>query len=153
MARKSDSCLRPPIKGERRLRNTPIRRRSDSVSFGVYNRAVHFGLSREHQTWKAPVGARSSPRHWLANSCRRHNQRGIGPRLDCSGSGPVIVVQHAAQALPALDLSRASKVAGFWTDELVSQSLMIALAVIMSNEVFNGFPQRLLAEEDHAIQA
>ena len=81
------------------------------------------------------------------------NQRGIGPRLDRSGSGPVIVVQHAAQALPALDLSRASKVAGFWTDELVSQSLMIALAVIMSNEVLNGFPQRLLAEEDHAIQA
>jgi hypothetical protein len=36
---------------------------------------------------------------------------------------------------------------------LVSQSLMIALAVIMSNEVLNGFPQRLLAEEDHAIQA
>jgi hypothetical protein len=78
---------------------------------------------------------------------------GIGPRLDRSGSGTVIVVQHAAQALPALDLSRASEVAGFWTDELVSQSLRIALAVIMSNEVLNGFPQRLLAEEDHAIQA
>jgi hypothetical protein len=31
--------------------------------------------------------------------------------------------------------------------------LMIALAVIMSNEVLNGCPQRLLAEEDHAIQA
>jgi hypothetical protein len=42
-------------------------------------------------------------------------------------------------------------VAGFWTDELVSQSLMIALAVIMSNEAVNGCPQRLLAEEDHAI--
>jgi len=31
MARKSDSCLTPAIKGERRLRNTPIRRRSDSA--------------------------------------------------------------------------------------------------------------------------
>jgi hypothetical protein len=31
--------------------------------------------------------------------------------------------------------------------------LMIALAVIMSNEVLNGFSQRLLAKEDHAIQA
>jgi hypothetical protein len=30
--------------------------------------------------------------------------------------------------------------------------LMIALAVIMSNEVLYGCPQRLLAEEDHAIQ-
>ena len=43
MARKSDSCLTPPIKGERRLRNTPILRRSVQLSFGVYNRAVHFG--------------------------------------------------------------------------------------------------------------
>ena len=89
----------------------------------------------------------------LANSYRSHNQRGTGPRLDRSGSGPVIVVQHAAQALTTLDLSRASEVAGFGTDELVSQSLMIALAVIMSNEFLNGFPQRLLAEEDHAIDS
>ena len=88
----------------------------------------------------------------LANSYRSHNQRGTGPRLDRSGSGPVIVVQHAAQALTTLDLSRASKVAGFSTDELVPQSLMIALTVIMSNEVLYGCPQRLLAEEDHAIQ-
>ena len=72
--------------------------------------------------------ARSSLWHWLANSYRSHYQRGTGPRLDRSGSGTIIVVQHAAQALPALDLSRASEVAGFWTDELVSQSLMIALA-------------------------
>ena len=122
-------------------------------SFGVYNWVVHFGLSREHQTWKTPVHARSSLRHRLANPYRSHNRRGTGPRLDRSGSGPVIVVQHAAQALPALDLSRASEVAGFWPDELVSQSLMIAFAVIMSNEVLNGFPQRLLANEDHAIQA
>jgi hypothetical protein len=46
-----------------------------------------------------------------------------------------------AQALSALDLSRASEVAGFWTDELVPQSLMVALAVIMSDEVLNGCPQ------------
>jgi type IV secretory pathway VirD2 relaxase len=38
-------------------------------------------------------------------------------------------------------LSRASEVAGFWTDELVPQSLMVALAVIMSGEVLNGCPQ------------
>ena len=84
------------------------------------------------------MSARSSLRHWLANSYRSHYQRGTGPGLDRSGSGPVIVVQHAAQALTTLDLSRASEVAGFGTDELVSQSLMIALAVIMSNEVLNG---------------
>src|SRR5262249_1611075 len=42
-------------------------------------------------------------------------------QLDRLGSGTVIVVQHAAQALPALDLSRASEVGGLWTDELVLQ--------------------------------
>ena len=71
--------------------------------------AVHFGLFRELQAWKAPVRAGSSLRHLLANSYRSHNQRGIGTRLDRSGRGPVIVVQHAAQTLPALDLSRASE--------------------------------------------
>ena len=97
--------------------------------------------------------ARSFLRHWLPNSYRSHNPRGTGPGFDRSGSGPVRVIQHAAQALTTLDLSAGSEVAGVWTDELVSQSLMIALAVVMSNEVLNGFPQRLLAEEDHAIQA
>src|SRR5215831_19936315 len=153
MARKSDSCLTPSIKGERRLHETPILRRSDSIKTGEPTSGPFiFGLFREHQTWKAPVRVLLYLTG-LANSYRSHNQRGTGPRLDRSGSGPVIVVQHAAQALTTLDLSRASKVAGFGTDELVPQSLMIALAVIMSNEVFNGFPQRLLAEEDHAIQA
>ena len=90
---------------------------------------------------KPPARARSSLLHWLANLYRSHNQRGIGRGLDGSGSGPIIVVQHAAQALPALDLSRASEVAGFWTNELVPQPLMAALAVIMSDEVLNGCPQ------------
>ena len=43
--------------------------------------------------------------------------------------------------------------ARFWSDELVRETLMMALAVIMSDEVLNGCPQRLLAEEDQAIQA
>ena len=63
---------------------------------------------------------------------------GVSRGVDGLGCVTVVVVQHAAQALPALDLSRASEVAGFWTDELVPQSLMVALAVIMSNEVLNG---------------
>ena len=116
------------------------------MRLGVYHRAVHFGLFREHQTWKAPVRVLLYLTG-LANSYRSHNQRGTGPRLDRSGS------DHAAQALTTPDLSRASEVAGFGTDELVSQSLMPALAVIMSNGVLNSCPQRPLAEEDHAIQA
>ena len=67
---------------------------------------------------------------WRSRTAVR-NQWGTGLRLDRSGSGPVIVVQHAGQALTTLDLSRTCEVTGFWTDELVSQSLMIALAVLM----------------------
>ena len=152
MARKSDSCLTPSIKGERRLHETPILRRSDSVKLGTYKRAVHFRIVPGASDVEGAC-ARASLPHWLANSYRSHFQRGTGPRLDRSGSGPVIVVQQAAQALTTLDLSRASKMAGFGTDELVSQSLMIALAVIVRNEVLNSCPQGLLAEEDHAIQA
>src|SRR6516164_6163537 len=116
MARKSDSRLAPAIKGERRLRNTPIRRRSDSAKLRSLQSGRSFRIVPEHQAWRR-LCARSSLRHRLANSYRSHTQRVIGPRLDRSGRGTVIVVQHAAQALPALDLSRASKVAGFWTDE------------------------------------
>jgi hypothetical protein len=47
-ARKSDSCLRPPL-----LR---VSGGCATLGFGVYNRAVHFGLSRE-QARKAPVCA------------------------------------------------------------------------------------------------
>src|SRR5215831_4398127 len=110
------------------------------LGFGVHNLTIHFGSPGSIRRGRR-LCARSSLRHRLANSYRGHNQRGTGPRLDRSGSGPVIVVQHAAQALPTSDLSRASEVAGFRTDELVSQSLMITLAVIMSNEVLNDFPQ------------
>src|SRR5262252_9424979 len=145
MARKSNSCLTQPVNGERKLRNTPIRRRSDSARLRSPQSGRSFRIVPGASNVKTPVHARSSLRHRLANPYRSHNRRGTGPRPDRSGSGPVIVVQHAAQALPTLNLSRASEVAGFWTDELVSQSLMIELAVIMSNEVFNGSPQRLLA--------
>src|SRR5215472_3664108 len=56
MARKSDSCLTPSIKGERRLHDTPILRRSDSVKLGEPTSGPFiFGLFREHPTWKAPV--------------------------------------------------------------------------------------------------
>ena len=123
MARKSDSRLTPAIKGELRLRNTPIRRRSDSARL----RSLQSGRSVSDCLGSIRLGrrlcARSSLRHWLANSYRSHNQRGTGPRLDRSGSGPVIVVQHAAQALPTLDLSRASEVAGFGSPAVWPYSL------------------------------
>jgi hypothetical protein len=43
--------------------------------------------------------------------------------------------------------------ARFRADESVGQALMIALSVIMGDEILHGAPQRLLAEEDEAVQA
>ena len=70
-----------------------------------------------------------------------------------SGSGAVVVVQHAAQALAPLDLTCVAEMARLWADELVRQALMMALAVIVGDEVLNGCPQRLLPEKDHTVQA
>ncbi len=70
-----------------------------------------------------------------------------------SGSGAVVVVQQAAQALAPLDLTGIVEVASLWTDELVRQALMIALGMIMGDEILNSCPQRFLAEEDYALQA
>ena len=65
----------------------------------------------------------------------------FAPESENSGSGAIVVVQHAAQVLAALDLACVSQDARFWTDELVGQALMIALAVIVGSECLNGCPQ------------
>ena len=64
-----------------------------------------------------------------------------GPKLTNSGRGAVIVVQHATQALAPLDDACISKMARFWADESVGQPLVIALGVIMGDEVVHGGPQ------------
>ena len=65
-----------------------------------------------------------------------------------SGRGAIVVVQQAAQALAPLDFACVVEMARFRADESVGQALMIALSVIMGDEVLKGCPQRLLAEED-----
>ena len=70
-----------------------------------------------------------------------------------SGRGAIVVVQQAAQALAPLDLACVVQMAHLWTDELVRQALMISLSMIMGDEILHGAPQRLLAEEDEAVQA
>jgi hypothetical protein len=39
-----------------------------------------------------------------------------------------------------------------WKDQPVPQPLVIALGVIVGDEVANGCPQRLLAKQNHALQ-
>jgi hypothetical protein len=80
---------------------------------------------------------------WPANS--HPATIGIRPEFNSSGSGAVIVVQHAAQPLAALDLTGVAEMARLWTDELVRQALVIAFIVIVGDEVLNGCPQRLLS--------
>ena len=82
---------------------------------------VHFRIGSENRACPTLVRACSCVfiSRWLANLYCSHNPRGISRGLYGLGSGSVIVVQHATQALPALDLSRASEVARFWADELI----------------------------------
>ena len=60
-----------------------------------------------------------------------------------SGRGAIVVVQQAAEALAPLDLACVVEMARFRADESVGQALMIALRVIMGDEIVNGCPQRL----------
>ena len=69
----------------------------------------------------------------IASQCRGH-----GPTFTNSGRGAVVVVQHAAQTLAPLDLTWVIEVVRFWADELVRQALMVALSVIMGDEILNG---------------
>jgi hypothetical protein len=77
---------------------------------------------------------------------------GALPEFGSSRSVAIVIVQHAAEALPSLDIAYITDVARFWADEVIRQALVIALAM-MEDEVLNGCSQRLFAEEDHAIQA
>ena len=43
--------------------------------------------------------------------------------------------------------------AKLWDDQFVRKTLVIAFAVIVGDEAFNGRSQGLLAEADHSIQA
>ena len=72
---------------------------------------------------------------------RRHRFLAPCQSFTNSGRGAVIVVQHAAQALAPLDHACVSKKARCWADESVGQPLVIALGVIMGDEVVHGGPQ------------
>src|SRR5262249_19847431 len=83
-------------------------------------------------------GCAATSRRWPASSC---SARLIGiPRNFYSSRGTVVLVQHAAQALAALNFARVAEMASLWADELVHQTLVIAFTVIMGDEVLNGCP-------------
>ena len=65
----------------------------------------------------------------------------------------MVVLQHPAQPLPTLDRGAGLGNRLLREDQLVVQSLVIALAMIMSDELLNRPAQRLLPKQDHALQA
>jgi len=67
--------------------------------------------------------------------------------------GAVVVVQHATQTLPPLDHTCFSKRAWLWADYPVGQALVVALSMVMQNELSNPCAQRALTEQDHPLQA
>ena len=70
-----------------------------------------------------------------------------------SGRLAVVMVQHAAQALMALDGPRRSQMASLRADDPVRQTLVVPLGVVVLHKVLNCRPQRRLSEEDHPVQA
>jgi hypothetical protein len=69
-----------------------------------------------------------------------------------SGCLTIIVVQHSAQPLAALDRSTATGASLILYDQPVAQSLVIALAMIVFHKFVDGLPQRTFSEQDHALQ-
>src|ERR1022692_4125403 len=60
--------------------------------------------------------------------------------------GAIVVVQRASQALAPLDHACVSQMPRLRADESVRQALVIALGMIMRDEVLNGGPQRVLSK-------
>ena len=70
-----------------------------------------------------------------------------------SSSLPVVVSEHAAQAVSTVNPTATWKRCKLRPDNLVFERLMIAFGVIMNHELFNGPAQRSFAKQDHSIQA
>src|ERR1700722_4788128 len=65
----------------------------------------------------------------------------------------IVVVELAAQPLASQDWSTIANHGFDGHDQPVADSLVIALAVLMQNELVNPFAQRGLTEENHTLQA
>ena len=60
--------------------------------------------------------------------------------------GPVIIIEHSAEAASASNRSATIDETGVGEKEQVADALMISLAMIVRDELSNRCPQRLLSE-------
>ena len=70
-----------------------------------------------------------------------------------SGSVAVIIVQHAAQSIPAPDGAAARCKVWVGCNQPVSESRVVPLPMVMSQKLMHRFPQRALAEQDQTLYA
>ena len=63
-----------------------------------------------------------------------------------SRGGAVLIVQHAAQPLAALDRSMITIMGFIRDDQPVAETLVVSLEMIMRYEFVNSFVQRALTE-------
>ena len=81
-----------------------------------------------------------------------HSFRSAGaPELLCSVA--VVIAEQAAQSLTTSHLPVGTTDAFFRFEQRVPEPLMVALSVIMMDELSDGTAQRWLTEEDHPLQA
>jgi len=88
----------------------------EQKGLGVTHQGVHSLLSRE--SWACNDYVCVPPARYEAANSRSG--------ILSSGSSPVVVVQHAAEPLPALHFTWVAEVARLWADETVPQALVIA---------------------------
>ena len=73
------------------------------------------------------------------------------PELLCGVAA--VIAEQAAQSLTTSHLPVRTADAFFRFEQRVPEPLMVALSVIMMDELSDGTAQRLLTEEDHPLQA
>ena len=72
---------------------------------------------------------------------------------DASSRSPVVIPEHSAESLSALNVTTALADTILGLDQCVVQPLMISLHVVMLGELTNGATERLLAKENHPVDA
>ena len=97
-------------------------------------------------------------RHWLCDrrpgaelSFRPFVPSSGAPELLCSVA--VVIAEQAAQSLTTSHLPVGTTDAFFRFEQCVPEPLIVALSVIMMDELSDGTAQRWLTEEDHPLQA
>ena len=70
-----------------------------------------------------------------------------------SGRLTMVVVQHSAQLLAALDRSSAITARFFRDDQPIAEASVIPLVMVVRHKFLNGFSQRTFAEQNYSFQA